>query len=253
MVSPFLTLQAFGKHQALKYLILGRCSPVWSLVRSTALTANPHWASSLQVWHTQKLTKREAGFSAPSRNVRHSNDHVELVLIDKRIRVSVAENNWRVSQEKTGKEMRGQRDGVFAAGKQLRECVGNVGDGSLGEGKGAGAYLKTFNTKRTGRGAYLFLFIYLPQVPAVKQAGGTYLHFLILQVNPNFLPPLSSAPSFPCKQLVFFKGMCPKCAHISELAYVWSEIGGDKVKNSKTSLEDFIVITESMTMAQTRR
>lgn len=58
--------------------------------------------------------------------------------------------------------------------------------------------------------AYLFLFIYLPQVPAVKQAGGTYLHFLILQVNTNFLPPLSSAPSFPCKQLVFFKGMCPK-------------------------------------------
>lgn len=48
-----------------------------------------------------------------------------------------------MSQEKTGKEMRGQRDGMFAAGKQLRECVGNVEDGSLGEGEGAGAYLKT--------------------------------------------------------------------------------------------------------------
>lgn len=48
-----------------------------------------------------------------------------------------------MSQEKTGKEMRGQRDGMFAAGKQLRECVGNVEDGSLGESEGAGAYLKT--------------------------------------------------------------------------------------------------------------
>ena len=36
-----------------------------------------------------------------------------------------------MSQEKTRKEMRGQRDGMFAAGKQLRECVGNVEDGSL--------------------------------------------------------------------------------------------------------------------------
>lgn len=49
-----------------------------------------------------------------------------------------------MSQGKTGKEMRGQRDGMFAAGKlRLRECVGNVEDGSLEEGEGAGAYLKT--------------------------------------------------------------------------------------------------------------
>lgn len=48
-----------------------------------------------------------------------------------------------MSQEKPGKEMRGQRDGMFAARKQLRECVGNVEEGSLGKGKRAGAYLKT--------------------------------------------------------------------------------------------------------------
>lgn len=48
-----------------------------------------------------------------------------------------------MSQEKPGKEMRGQRDEMFAARKQLRECVGNVEEGSLGKGERAGAYLKT--------------------------------------------------------------------------------------------------------------
>lgn len=48
-----------------------------------------------------------------------------------------------MSQEKTGKEMRGQRDGMFAARKQVRECVGNVEEGSLGKGERARAYLKT--------------------------------------------------------------------------------------------------------------
>lgn len=47
-----------------------------------------------------------------------------------------------MSQEKAGEEMRGQREGIFAAQKQLRECVGNVEEGSLGKGEGAGAYLK---------------------------------------------------------------------------------------------------------------
>lgn len=48
-----------------------------------------------------------------------------------------------MSQEKPGKEMKGQRDGMFAARKQLRECVENVEEGSLGKGERAGAYLKT--------------------------------------------------------------------------------------------------------------
>ena len=39
-------------------------------------------------------------------------------------------------------EMRGQRDGMFAARKQLRECVGNVEEGSLVKNEGAEAYLK---------------------------------------------------------------------------------------------------------------
>lgn len=48
-----------------------------------------------------------------------------------------------MSQEKTGKEMRGQTDGMFALQRHLRECVGNVEEGSVGKGEGAGAYLKT--------------------------------------------------------------------------------------------------------------
>lgn len=61
-------------------------------------------------------------------------------MIDKRIFRHCWERPRRVSQEK---KMRGQRDRTFAARKQLRECVGNVEEGSLGKGKGAGAYLKT--------------------------------------------------------------------------------------------------------------
>lgn len=45
-----------------------------------------------------------------------------------------------MSQEK--KEMRGPRDGMSAARKQLRECVGNVEEGSLEKDEGAEAYLK---------------------------------------------------------------------------------------------------------------
>lgn len=62
--------------------------------------------------------------------------------MDRRILKHCWERLGRVSQEKTGKEMRGQRDGMLAARKQLWECVGNVEEGSLGKGEGAGAYLK---------------------------------------------------------------------------------------------------------------
>lgn len=48
-----------------------------------------------------------------------------------------------MSQEKTGKEMRGQRDEIFAGRETSQGCVGNVEEGSLGKGEGAGAYLKT--------------------------------------------------------------------------------------------------------------
>lgn len=47
-----------------------------------------------------------------------------------------------MSQEKARKEMRGQRDGMFVARRQLKECLRNVEEGRLGKGQGAVAYLK---------------------------------------------------------------------------------------------------------------
>lgn len=64
-----------------------------------------------------------------------------------------------MSQEK--EEMRGQRDGMFAARKQLRECVGNVEEGSLEKDEGAEAYLKPLSYKHSsGRLIQYCLFTY---------------------------------------------------------------------------------------------
>lgn len=166
------------------------CSCLKPWVRSTVLTANPHWMSSILVLCPWKLTIGR--WLLPWIWV------ITMIVWgwlwqDKSI-LGIAGRLWRVSQEK--EEMRGQRDGMFAARKQLRECVGNVEEGSLVKNEGAEAYLKPLWYKHSsGRLVQYCLFTYHRFPLWSRQAPLTCMHFLILQVS--IIPSIFFHPSHP--------------------------------------------------------